>query len=78
MIGGHIIDLRPAASVRQCGSRAGRARYGVLELLEDWDRSMDQLAALTDCIESSGVGDDRWRVLGAGTRMLAPFRGRQR
>lgn len=73
VVGGELVDLRSAAESAGVAPAPDEPRYGMMDLLEDWDRSLDKLCLVAAFIEQVGLDDERLRVLRSGVRLLPPI-----
>ena len=73
VVGGELVDLRSAAEAAEVVLNPEGPRCSVLDLLEDWDRSLDKLHLVAAFIEHTGLDDERLQVLRSGVRMLPPI-----
>lgn len=73
LMSGHAFDLRAAASATRVDLAPENPRFGLLDLLTEWDRRFEQLRELTDQIRESGLDVDRFPVLTGDLRVLPPI-----
>lgn len=73
LLGGEIWDLRGAAAAAAMDLVPDTPRFGVLDLLEDWSRTFDQLCALARRVTESGLDTDRYPRVADGCAILPPI-----